>query len=90
MDIFVVLSGFGFSRGSIDCALGEGLGVLQAGGDGNSVHGGGFLVFFPGGSGDVAPDYGFDGEDAQFAHLHGAVTEESVLGGGDGGGEGEG
>lgn len=70
--------------------MGEGLAFAEAGRHRPRVHGAAVLVFGPGGAAEVAAHDGFEGEDGEAAHLHGAVLEHGAGLGGDGGGEGEG
>lgn len=90
VDVLIMLALLGLSAGGVDGAIGEGLALLQTGGDLDAVHGACLLVFVPGGAGDVAAHDCLDREDAQLAHLHAAVLQDRAQGLGDLGREIEG
>lgn len=90
MNVLIVFTLLGLGAGGVDRAAGEGLALLQTGGDLDAVNGAGLLVFVPGGTGDVSANDCLDGENAQLAHLHAAVLQHRAQGLGDLGREIEG
>lgn len=76
MNILIMLALLCLRAGGVDRAVGEGLALLQTGGDLDSMHGAGLLVFVPCRAGDVPADNCLNGENAQLAHLHAAVLQD--------------
>lgn len=66
--------------GGVDRAVGESLALLQTGGDLDSMHGPGLLVFIPCRAGDVSADDCLNGQNAQLAHLHTTVLQDGAEG----------
>lgn len=64
--------------GGVDRTVGEGLTLLQTGGDLDSMHSSGFLIFIPCGASDVSADYCLNGENAQLAYLHTTVLQDGT------------
>lgn len=75
MNILIMLALLCLRAGGVDRAVGEGLALLQAGGDLDSMHGAGLLVFIPCRAGDVSADNCLNGENAQLADLHTTVLQ---------------
>lgn len=76
MNILIMLALLRLRAGGVDRAVGESLALLQTGGDLDSMHGAGLLVFIPCRAGDVAADDCLNGENAQLAHLHTPVLQD--------------
>lgn len=68
---------------SVDWTIGESLALLETWSDLDSVNSAGLLVFVPSGPGDISTDDGFDGENAELAHLHATVLKDGTQGLGD-------
>ncbi len=77
-DVFVVTAGGLGGRG--EEGLGQGLGLLQSGGEGESADALVGLVFFPTGAGEVAAHDAFHGKGLGLFHEHGSAAELSFKG----------
>lgn len=76
MDILIMFSLLRLRAGGVDRAVGKSLALLQTGGDLDSMHGPGLLVFIPCRAGDVSAHDCLNGENAQLAYLHTPVLQD--------------